>query len=103
MKRRPCAARPRQIALALLAELKRAHQLRRDHARAMVVCDRLVDLTKAPVHYRDRGIHAYVLGAYQAAVSDLIRYLTDRPDAADSSRVRALLDQALARAHTSVH
>lgn len=98
---RPAGAK--EIALALLGDLKRAHQLRRDHARAMVVCDRLVDLTKAPEHYRDRGIHAFALGAYQSAVSDLVRYLTDRPDADDSPQARDLLDQALARAHASQH
>jgi regulator of sirC expression with transglutaminase-like and TPR domain len=93
----------RDIALTMLGDLKRAHQLRRDHARAMVVCDRLVDLTKSPLHYRDRGIHAYALGAYQAAVSDLVRYLTDRPDAEDAVQARELLDEALARAQTSGH
>ncbi|MBW2522751.1 MAG: tetratricopeptide repeat protein [Deltaproteobacteria bacterium] len=93
----------REIALALLGDLKRAHQARRDHARAMVVCDRLVDLTKAPRHFRDRGLHAFALGAYQAAVADLVRYLTDRPEADDAAKVRTLLDEALARAERPAH
>lgn len=90
-------ASARDIALRLLLDLKRAYQRRREHARAMVVCDRLVDLTKSPVHRRDRGLHAYALGAYQAAVDDLVSYLTDASDAPDAARVRVLLDRALAR------
>jgi regulator of sirC expression with transglutaminase-like and TPR domain len=93
----------RDVALRMLLDLKRAHLRRRDHARGMLVCDRLVDLTKAPEHMRDRGIHAYALGAYQVAVDDLVAYLTDRPNEADAGRVRRLLEQALAHALDPKH
>ncbi len=91
---RPATAR--QIALRLLLALKTAHEHLGDHARAMVVCDRLVDLTNAPDHYRDRGVHALALGAPAAAAADLTTYLTERPDAADGPRVRELLNRAVA-------
>ena len=84
----------RGIALGLLLDLKHAHESRGDHAHALVVCDRLVDLTKAPVHYRDRGVHALALGAPAAAASDLSVYLAEAPDAVDAAGVRRLLRRA---------
>jgi len=93
----PCHAErvsARDIALRLLLELKQAHQHLCNHPLAMVVCDRLVDLTNAPLHYRDRGLHALALGAPAVAASDLSVYLTEAPDAVDAAQVRRLLDQA---------
>lgn len=82
----------RAVAVRMLANLKNAHERRGDHARALVVCDRLVDLTGAPELRRDRGMHALALGALEAAAADLRAYLNGRPDAKDAETVSAALD-----------
>jgi regulator of sirC expression with transglutaminase-like and TPR domain len=87
---------PRAMALRMLANLQHAYERRGDHARAMVVCDRLLDLSSAPVHHRDRGLHAHALGAYRIAASDLERYLAEEPDAPDAPQVMRLLLKAVA-------
>jgi regulator of sirC expression with transglutaminase-like and TPR domain len=82
----------RAVAVRMLANLKNSHERRGDHARALVVCDRLVDLTGAPELRRDRGMHALALGAMEAASSDLRAYLNGRPGAKDTETVTAALD-----------
>ena len=42
----------------MLVNLKNTWERRRDHARALLLCDRLVELTDAPEFVRDRGQHA---------------------------------------------
>lgn len=81
------------IAIRMLANLKSAYRRRGDFARAMVACDRLVDLTGAPEHRRDRGLLAHMLQTYAAATEDLSAYLAARPNAKDAGAVqRTLLD-----------
>lgn len=82
---------PRVMAVRMLFNLQQIYERRHDHARALVVCDRLVDLTGAPFHRRDRGEHALALGATAAAVADLQAYLAAAPEADDAERVRSLL------------
>ena len=82
----------RAVAVRMLANLKNSHERRGDHARALVVCDRLVDLTGAPEPRRDRGMHALALGALEAAAADLRAYLNGRPDARDTATVTAALE-----------
>ncbi len=89
-------ASARQLALHMLRTLQRAYELRGDHSRALVVCNRLVELTTTAYHHRDRGLHALALGAYRLAVPDFEAYLVAEPDAADAKRIRALLRQAVA-------
>jgi regulator of sirC expression with transglutaminase-like and TPR domain len=91
----------RAVAVRMLANLKNSHERRGDHARALVVCDRLVDLTGAPEPRRDRGMHALALGAYEAATADLRAYLNGRPDAKDADKVTASL-ALIAKKRTSV-
>lgn len=83
----------RAVAVRMLANLKNSHERRGDHARALVVCDRLVDLTGAPEPRRDRGMHALALGATEAAAADLRAYLNGRPDAKDAAKVSATLEE----------
>lgn len=90
----------RDIALRMLQNLRAIFESRGDHARAMVVCDRLFDLTAAPTHRRDRGVHALALGAHEAALRDFEAYLGAMPEAADASRIRTLLDRAAAASST---
>lgn len=84
----------RAIAARMLANLKNLFERRGDHARALVACDRLVDLTSAPEVIRDRGAHALALGAHAAAREDFARYLRERPDASDAASVQEQLRRA---------
>jgi regulator of sirC expression with transglutaminase-like and TPR domain len=84
----------RTVAVRLLLNLHRTYRGRADHARALVVCDRLVDLTGAPFHRADRGAHALALGATRAALADFAAYLAAHPGAADADQVRTLLSKA---------
>lgn len=66
----------RPFVVRMLLNLKNVHESQGDRARALVVCDRLVDLAEAPVFRRDRGLHALALGAHAQARDDLEAYLT---------------------------
>jgi regulator of sirC expression with transglutaminase-like and TPR domain len=81
----------RTIAVRLLLNLQRIHRQRADHARALVVCDRLFDLTRAPFHQADRGAHALALGSLRVAMTDFEAYLRAKPGAPDSGRIAVLM------------
>jgi regulator of sirC expression with transglutaminase-like and TPR domain len=87
-----------EVAQRMLLNLKRIHDQRRDFSRALLVTDRLVELTGSPELRRDRGMLALRLGANQAASSDLAHYLLKRPNASDAADVRT----ALARSRKAV-
>lgn len=82
------------VAARMLMNLKHVHERRGDHAQALLVCDRLVDLTAHPEARRDRGLHAYALGSFAAAAADLGAYLEARPTASDVARLRQILAEA---------
>lgn len=84
----------RTIAVRLLLNLQRIHALRADHARALVVCDRLFELTRAPHHRVDRAVHALALGATRTALSDLEAYLAAHPQGEFAERAREHLERA---------
>jgi len=84
----------RTVAVRILLNLQRCYRARQDHGRLLVVCDRLFDMTGAPFHQCDRGIHALALGATQAAIHDLEAYLQAHPQAPDAAAVRRVLDRA---------
>lgn len=89
----PVGLRP--FVVRMLLNLKHVHQRNRDHARALVVCDRLVDLTDAAAFRRDRGLHALALGAVEQARDDLGAYLAEAgADAKDAGAIRAALERA---------
>lgn len=89
----PVGLRP--LCVRMLINLKHAHERRRDHAHALLVCDRLVDLTSSISFRRDRGLHALALGANRAAADDLEAYLAARgDDAEDGAAVRRALERA---------
>jgi regulator of sirC expression with transglutaminase-like and TPR domain len=81
----------RTIGVRLLLNLQRIHRARGDHARALVVCDRLFDLTRAPFHQADRGAHALALGSLRVAMTDFEAYLRAKPGAPDSGRIAVLM------------
>lgn len=84
-------ATPRAILLRILTNLKGIYSTRRDHARVMLVCDRLIDLGADVTHLRDRGMAALALGATASARADLEAYLDQDPEPADAGDVRAAL------------
>ncbi len=85
----------RSTVVRMLINLKHAHERRGDHPRALVVCDRLVDLTSSLAFRRDRGLHSLALGAHAAAIADLEAYLEARgQDAQDAGSVRRALERA---------
>jgi len=89
----PVGLRP--LVVRMLLNLKHAHERRRDHAHALLACDRLVDLTDSIAFRRDRGLHALALGASEAAAEDLAAYLSARGDhAEDSAAVKRALERA---------
>jgi regulator of sirC expression with transglutaminase-like and TPR domain len=87
----------RAIAIRILSNLQSIHESRGDHGRALVVCDRLVELDAGVQARRDRGLHALALGAGATARDDLAAYLEERPRANDAARVRDALERASSR------
>jgi regulator of sirC expression with transglutaminase-like and TPR domain len=84
----------RTVAVRLLLNLHRIHAHRGDHARALVVSDRLFELTRSPAHRVDRGVHALALGASRAAITDFEAYLVAHPDGETANRAREELSRA---------
>jgi regulator of sirC expression with transglutaminase-like and TPR domain len=82
---------PSQLTQRMLLNLKRLHETQRDYARAMLACDRLVELAPTPELRRDRGLCALKLGSNKVAGADLAHYLLKRPNAKDVKEVRAAL------------
>ncbi|HJL17426.1 MAG TPA: transglutaminase-like domain-containing protein [Sandaracinaceae bacterium LLY-WYZ-13_1] len=76
---RPVGART--VAVRLLQNLQRAHEERGDLGRALLVADRLYEVTGSPMARCDRGLRAAALGAPHAAYDDLTAYLRDHRDA----------------------
>jgi regulator of sirC expression with transglutaminase-like and TPR domain len=85
---------PRSMLVRMLVNLKHAHERHGDHPRALVVSDRLVDVTASVTFRRDRGLHALALGARAAAVEDLEAYLGQVDRAPDELAVRRALERA---------
>ncbi|MBM4374745.1 MAG: tetratricopeptide repeat protein [Deltaproteobacteria bacterium] len=85
---------PRTVAVRMLSNLQQIFERAGDHARALVVCDRLVDVLGSPHHRRDRGRHALALGAYRSARVDLSAYLRAAEGAPDAEEIQALLERA---------
>jgi regulator of sirC expression with transglutaminase-like and TPR domain len=82
------------LAQRMLTNLKRMHESRRDHARAFLATERLVELASTPELRRDRGLLALKLGAHQVASMDLAHYLLKRPNAKDAKEIRSALSKS---------
>ncbi len=65
----------RTFAVRMLQNLARAHEAQGDLGRAMLVFDRLYEITGAPSARCDRGLRAAALGAPHGALDDLTAYL----------------------------
>lgn len=87
----------RSMLIRMLSSLRGIFATQGDHARGMLVCDRLVDLGAGPSALRDRGLSALAQGAFESARSDLAAYLEVRPDAGDRANVERALAEAATR------
>ncbi|MCB9594006.1 MAG: hypothetical protein H6719_14830 [Sandaracinaceae bacterium] len=85
----------RTMAVRLLQNLAAAHEARGDLGRAMLVFDRLYEITGSPSARCDRGLRAAALGAPHGALDDLTAYLRERPDRAVSRTAARLAPTAL--------
>ncbi len=78
----------RAILLRMLMNLRGIYLSRGDLARAMLVVDRIASLTpESPGALRDRGLLSAKLGATQAAISDLQRFLELVPTSEDAKEI----------------
>lgn len=79
----------RTFAIRLLQNLQRSYETRGELGRALVVADRLYEITGSPTARCDRGLKAALLGAPHAALEDLAAYLEKhRDDAIERTALR---------------
>jgi regulator of sirC expression with transglutaminase-like and TPR domain len=84
----------RHLIARMLMNLRGIYAARGDYPRLLVVLDRLIDLLPEMAdEIRDRGLLWAKLGAPQAALDDLKRYVEALPHAGDVAEVRRLIDQ----------
>jgi regulator of sirC expression with transglutaminase-like and TPR domain len=70
----------RTFAVRLLQNLQRSYEERGDLGRALLVADRLYEVTGSPSARCDRGLRAALLGAPHGALDDLSAYLREHDD-----------------------
>jgi regulator of sirC expression with transglutaminase-like and TPR domain len=89
------AATPvRQVVARMLMNLRGIYASRGDYARLLLILDRLIDLLpESTEELRDRGFLFGRLGAPDAAVDDLKRYLELLPNAGDVPEVRRWIER----------
>jgi regulator of sirC expression with transglutaminase-like and TPR domain len=82
-------ARPADIIVRMLRNLKGIHTERGDHGRALTAVNRLLDLSpQAADDYRDRARLHEALECFRAALADFETYLRLEPNASDAHAVR---------------
>jgi regulator of sirC expression with transglutaminase-like and TPR domain len=87
-------ASPRQILGRMLMNLRGIYAARGDYPRLLLILDRIIDLLPEVANEtRDRGLLWAKLGAPQAALGDLRRYVESLPNAGDVAEVRRLIAQ----------
>jgi regulator of sirC expression with transglutaminase-like and TPR domain len=87
-------ASTRQILGRMLMNLRGIYATRGDYARLLLVLDRMIDLMPDVANeIRDRGLLWAKLGAPQAALDDLRRYVDSLPNAGDVAEIRRLVAQ----------
>jgi len=70
----------RTFAVRLLQNLQRSYEDRGELGHALIVADRLYEVTGSPTARCDRGLKAALLGAPHAALEDLAAYLEKHRD-----------------------
>jgi regulator of sirC expression with transglutaminase-like and TPR domain len=82
-------AMPRDILTRMLRNLKEIFSSQADWARLVLVLDRLIVLNPdALFEIRDRGLAYIELGQKERALQDLMRYVDEVPNAADTLEVK---------------
>jgi regulator of sirC expression with transglutaminase-like and TPR domain len=86
-------ARPRDVVVRMLSNLKHAHAGRRDWLRALECCDRILLVAPDSAgELRDRGLLYEQLECFGPARDDLERYLALVPNAPEADALRARVD-----------
>jgi regulator of sirC expression with transglutaminase-like and TPR domain len=84
----------RQVVARMLMNLRGIYATRGDYARLLLILDRLIDiLPDSTEELRDRGFLLGRLGAPDAAVVDLKRYVERLPHAGDAAEVRRWIER----------
>ncbi|HYD50473.1 MAG TPA: SirB1 family protein [Terriglobales bacterium] len=87
-------ARPRDILVRMLGNLKQIYVERSEFERALACSDRILLLNpEAPLEMRDRGILYQRLECFGAAVRDLQRFLDLAPDDPTAQTIRAAMPE----------
>ena len=94
-------ASPRTVLHRMLVNLRAIYLSRGDMARAMLTIDRILCLTPdAAEPLRERGLLSARLGATQAALADLERFLVVAPTSSEAPQIRARIAELRERAKT---
>lgn len=94
-------ASPRSVLHRMLVNLRAVYLSRGDMARAMLTIDRILCLAPdAAEPLRERGLLSARLGATEAALADLERFLAVAPASAEAPQIRARIAELKERAKT---
>lgn len=95
------AARPREVLVRMLRNLKQVYVQRGDFVRALSATSRIVLLApKEAAELRDRGVLHLRLECFSAAVADFERWLEIAPDDPSAAEIRAALPELRSRVET---
>ena len=87
------AARPREMVIRLLTNLKSLYLNVKDHQRALAAVERILLIRPiASAEIRDKGVILARLGRNKQALAQLEAYLSVAPDAADTERILAMVE-----------
>ena len=87
-------ARKREMLVRLLTNLKSLYLNVQDHRRALAAVERILLIRPiAPGEIRDRGVILARLGRTEEALEQLEAYLNVAPEAADSDRITAMVEE----------
>lgn len=87
-------ARRHEMVIRLLTNLKSLYLNVQDHARALAAVERILLLRPTgPIEIRDRGVILARMGKRGEALEQLEAYLHLAPEAADSQRIRGMVEE----------
>jgi regulator of sirC expression with transglutaminase-like and TPR domain len=87
-------ARPQEMVVRLLTNLKSVYMNVRDHPRALAAVERILLIRPiAAAEIRDRGVILAKLGRRDEALQQLEAYLSVAPEASDSRRIQGIMEE----------